>query len=215
VRRDGLPLPLGSGKPCELLAALLLHRNQPVTTEQIVDMLWPERPPANPSKTVHVYISRLRRALDVPSEQSLLETRTASYVLRVGPGQLDIDRFSTLVDAGREYLAAGDAARASPLLADALALWRADALADFRYAAFVQADVGQLEERRIEAIELAMEAELALGHHAAAVPRLKRLAAEHPLRERLHGHLMLALYRAGRQAEALSAYRRLRDTLDR
>jgi hypothetical protein len=135
--------------------------------------------------------------------------------VQLAPDQLDIDRFGALLEAGRERLAGNDPATAARLLADALALWRADALADFRYAAFVQADVAQLEERRIEAIELAMEAELALGRHAAAVPRLKRLAGEHPHRERLHAHLMLALYRAGRQAEALAAYRRLRDTLDR
>ena len=211
ARRDGQPLPIGSGKPRELLAALLLQRNQPVMTEQLVEMLWPEARPDEPSKTVHVYVSRLRRALGDP----ILRTEGAAYVLHVEPDQLDIDRFGALVEAGRERLVAGDPRAASRLFADALALWRAeDALTDVRYAAFAQADIAQLAERRLEAIELALEAELALGRHAAAVPRLKGLVDAHPLRERLHGYLMLALYRCGRQAEALAAYRRLRDTLD-
>jgi DNA-binding SARP family transcriptional activator len=211
ARRDGQPLSIGSGKPRELLAALLLHRNQPVTTEQLVEMLWPEERPDEPSKTVHVYVSRLRRAL----EQPILRTEGAAYVLHLEPDELDIDRFGALVDAGRERLRAGDPGAASRLLADALALWRAeDALTDLRYAAFAQPDIAELAERRLEALELALEAELALGHHAAAVPRLKGLVDQHPLRERLNGYLMLALYRCGRQAEALAAYRRLRDTLD-
>ena len=173
ARRDGLPLAIGSGKPRELLAALLLHRNQPVTTEQLVEMLWPDARPDEPSKTIHVYVSRLRRAL----ADAILRTEGAAYVLHVEPGQLDIDRFGTLVDAGRERLGAGDPCAAARLLADALALWRAeDALTDIRYAAFAQTDIAQLAEHRLEATELALEAELALGHHAAAVPRLKSLA---------------------------------------
>jgi DNA-binding SARP family transcriptional activator len=211
ARRDGLPLPIGSGKPRELLAALLLHRNQPVTTEQLVEMLWPDARPDEPAKTVHVYVSRLRRALTDP----ILQTEGAAYVLQVRPEQLDVDRFAALVDAGRERLGADDPRAASRLLEEALALWRAeDALTELRYAAFAQPDIEQLAERRLEASELALEAELALGRHAAAVPRLKGLVDRHPLRERLHGYLMLALYRCGRQAEALAAYRRLRDTLD-
>jgi DNA-binding SARP family transcriptional activator len=211
ARRNGQPLSIGSGKPRELLAALLLHRNQPVTTEQLVEMLWPEARPDEPSKTIHVYVSRLRRALEEP----ILRTEGAAYVLHLEPDQLDIDRFGALVDAGRERLRAGDPGTASRLLADALALWRAeDALTDLRYAAFAQPDIAQLAEQRLEALELAVEAELALGRHAAAVPRLKGLVDQHPLRERLNGYLMLALYRCGRQAEALAAYRRLRDTLD-
>ena len=207
-------MPLGGSRPKALLAALLLHRNEPVTTEQLIEMLWPDGGPAQPAKTIHVHVSRLRRALAEPHAPSLLETHTGSYVLRVGPGELDVDRFAELVADGRRALAAGDAATSSALLTEALALWRGKALADFTYEAFAQAEIGHLEELRLSAVELAVEADLALGRHASAVPRLERLTAEHPLRERLHGLMMLALYRCGRQADALAAYRRLRQTLD-
>ena len=207
-------MPLGGSRPKALLAALLLHRNEPVTTEQLIEMLWPDGRPEQPAKTIHVHVSRLRRALAEPSEPSQLETHTGAYVLRVGPGELDVDRFAELVAHGRRALAAGDAESASASLAEALGLWRGKALADFTYEAFAQAEIGQLEELRLSAIELAVDADLALGRHAGTVPRLERLAAEHPLREGLHGQLMLALYRCGRQADALAAYRRLRQTLD-
>jgi DNA-binding SARP family transcriptional activator len=207
-------VPLSGQRPRALLAALLIHRNEPVTTEQLVEMLWPDGGPEQPAKTIHVHVSRLRRALEEPSAPSILETRAGSYVLRVGPGELDVDRFGELVAQGRAALAAGDPASASQLLTEALGLWRGKALADFTYEAFAQPEIGHLEELRLAAVEAAVEADLALGRHAAAVPRLERLAAEHPMRERVHGQLMLALYRCGRQADALAAYRRLRHTLD-
>ena len=177
-------------------------------------MLWPDGGPEQPAKTIHVHVSRLRRALAEPPAPSLLETHTGSYVLRVGPGELDVDDFTALVAAGREALAAGDPAAASVSLTQALGLWRGKAFADFTYEPFAQAEIAQLEELRLGAVELAVEADLALGRHAMAVPRLERLTAEHPMRERMHGQLMLALYRCGRQADALAAYRRLRQTLD-
>ena len=207
-------MPLGGSRPKALLAALLLHRNEPVTTDQLIEMLWPDGGPEQPAKTIHVHVSRLRRALAEPPAPSLLETHAGSYVLRVGPGELDVDDFTTLVGAGREALAAGDPAAASVSLTQALGLWRGKAFADFTYEPFAQAEIAQLEELRLGAVELAVEVDLALGRHAMAVPRLERLTAEHPMRERMHGQLMLALYRCGRQADALAAYRRLRQTLD-
>jgi DNA-binding SARP family transcriptional activator len=207
-------VPLGGSRPKALLAALLLHRNEPVTTDQLIDMLWPDGGPEQPAKTIHVHVSRLRRALADPLAPSVLETHTGSYVLRVGPGELDVDRFTQLVAEGRDTLAAGDPAAASESLSAALGLWRGKALADFTYEPFAQAEIAHLEELRLGAVELAVDADLALGHHAMAVPRLERLTAEHPMRERMHGQLMLALYRCGRQADALAAYRRLRQTLD-
>ena len=207
-------MPLGGSRPKALLAALLLHRNEPVTTDQLMDMLWPEGGPEQPSKTIHVHVSRLRRALADPLAPSVLETHTGSYVLRVGPEELDIDRFAQLVADGRDALAAVDPAAASESLSLALGLWRGKALADFTYEPFAQAEIAHLEELRLGAVELAVDADLALGRHAMAVPRLERLTAEHPMRERMHGQLMLALYRCGRQADALAAYRRLRHTLD-
>ena len=214
ARREGLPVPLPGRRPRMLLAALLLRRNEPVTTEQLVEMLWPDAGPAQPAKAVHVQISRLRRALTGGPASSPLETRDGAYVLRVDADGVDVDRFSRLVADGRRALATGDPAAAALLLEQALELWRGAPLADFTYEAFAQAEIGHLEELRLSAIEAVADAELALGRHAAVVPRLERLAAEHPLRERLHGQLMLALYRCGRQADALAAYRRLRDTLD-
>ena len=201
--RDGdRVLNLGGPKPRALLAALLVHANEPVPAERLAMALWGEDAAADAVKTLHVHVSRLRKALGGGDS---LETAGGGYRLRVGPGELDAGRFEQLVADGRERLAAGDPERAAALLRDALALWRGSALAD------VDADgaaAARLEEQRLAALELRIEADLAGGRHGELVGELQELTASHPVRERLHGQLMLALYRSGRQADALDAYRR-------
>ena len=143
----------------------------------------------------------------------MLETRTPGYVLRVEPDALDLHRFERLVDEGRSLLTRGRAADAAERLRDALALWRGPALADFAYESFAQAAIARLEEMKLAAIELRIDADLALGRHDELVGELEALVTEHPLRERLRSYLMTALYRSGRQAEALEAYQDARRAL--
>lgn len=202
VDQDG-PLALGAPKQRALLAVLLLHRGQAVSTDRLIDEVWGERPPASANKLVQGYVSHLRKALG----DGLLVTEGRGYVLRVVPGQLDVDRFETLVAQGREALEQGDALTAAAVLRDALGVWRGPALADFAYEPFAQAEIARLEEARLGALEDRIDAELALGEHARLVGELEAFVREHPLRERFTGQLMLALYRSGRQAEALETYR--------
>lgn len=208
VEHDQL-LALGGPKQRALLAILLLHRGEVVSTERLSDELWGERPPASAAKTVQAYVSNLRRALG----DGLLVTRGHGYLLDVEPGQVDASRFDELVKEGRRALQACDPRVAAEQLHCALALWRGSALADFAYEEFCQSEVGRLEEAKLAALEDRIDADLALGEHAALVPELDSLAREHPLRERFQGQLMLALYRAGRQADALERYQRARHRL--
>jgi DNA-binding SARP family transcriptional activator len=206
---NGRELPLGAPKQRAVLALLLLRRNELVPTATVVDLLWGERPPATAVKAVQVYVSQLRKALG----DDAVETRPLGYALRVEPGTLDAATFEELLARGRGLLDEGDAAEASAVLRRALGLWRGPALSDFRYDAFARDETGRLEELRFVALEHRLEADLALGRHAEAVPELEALVREHPLRESLRGLLMLALYRAGRQADALAAYQEARTTL--
>jgi DNA-binding SARP family transcriptional activator/ABC-type branched-subunit amino acid transport system substrate-binding protein/streptogramin lyase len=203
------PLLLGGPKQRALLAVLLLHRGEVVSTDRLIDWLWGERPPASAVKTVQVYISNLRKALG----DGLLVTRGRGYALAVEAGQLDLDRFGALVASGSRALQAGDANVAGRRLREALALWRGPPLADFTYEAFAQSEIARLEETRLAALEERIEADLALGEHAALIGELEALVRQHALRERLQGQLMLALYRSGRQAEALERYRQARRKL--
>jgi DNA-binding SARP family transcriptional activator len=205
VEHDHL-LALGGPK---LLAILLLHRGEVVSTDRLSDELWGERPPASAAKTVQAYVSNLRRALG----DGLLVTRGHGYLLRTARGQLDVDRFEALVDAGRTAFADGDAGRSSERLREALALWRGPPLADFAYEPFAQAEAARLGEERLAALEDRIDADLALGRHATLVGELEALVHEHPLRERLQSQLMLALYRSGRQADALERYQQARRKL--
>lgn len=198
-------LPLGGPKQRSLLALLLLHPNEAVSTDELVDRLWGERPPATAPKIVQVQVWRLRKALGGDA----LATRPPGYVLRIGPDELDLTRFERLVGEAR----AAQPAEAARKLRAALALWRGAPLADLAYESFVAAEVARLEELRLVALEERIGADLALGGHAELVPELEALCAEHPLRERPRAQLMLALYRSGRQAEALEAYRRARELL--
>ena len=176
----------------------------------MIDELWGERPPDTATKTVQVYVSRLRKALG----DGVLVTRDGGYALELNGDAVDADRFARLASEGRRALDGGDPRGARETLTAALDLWRGPPLADLAYASFAQADLARLEELRLVALEDRAEADLALGHHAALVPELEALVREHPTRERLRGELMLALYRSGRQVEALESYREAQRTLD-
>jgi YVTN family beta-propeller protein len=209
ITEEDRPVVLGAAKQRALLAALLVHANEVVSSERLVDELWGERPPATAAKGLQVYVSQLRRLLG----EGRLETRGHGYVLRVEPGALDAERFQALLDEGREALAAGEAERASERLGRALAQWRGAALADVAYEQFAQAEIARLEELRLIALEERIEADLTLGRHLALVAELEGLVRAEPLRERPRAQLMLALYRSGRQADALEAYQDARREL--
>jgi DNA-binding SARP family transcriptional activator len=206
---DGGPTaPIGTGRQRARLALLVLHANETLTSDRLIGELWGESPPPSAVKMLHNQISALRRALG----DGRLETHGHAYRLAVRPGERDLDRFDDLVTRGRAALDA-DPEGAAELLRRALALWRGPPLADLAYEPFAIAEIGRLEERRWTAFEMRIDAELALGRHAEAVPELEAAVTAQPPRERLHGRLMLALYRSGRQAEALQADRRARRTL--
>ena len=206
---DGRELPLGGAKQRALLAILLLRPNELVPTPRLVDELWGEQPPATAVKTVQVFVSNLRKALGDGS----LETQPGGYLLRVAPRTLDREQFELLVEEGRRLLAAGSAEAAGRRLREALSLWRGPPLADFQYETFARNEIGRLDELRLAACELRLEADLALGRHAEVVGELEALVRDHPLRERPRALLMLALYRSGRQADALAVYQETRGLL--
>jgi DNA-binding SARP family transcriptional activator len=206
---EGGEVPLGGPKPRALLALLLLHLNEVVPADRLIDELWGEGSPEHAATALRVNVARLRKALP----RDVVATRSPGYVLRVEPDALDLHRFERMADEGRSLLARDLAAEASARLQDALSLWRGPALADFAYESFAQPAIARLEEIRLAAIELRMDADLALGRHDELVGELEALVAEHPLRERLRRALMTALYRSGRQAEALDAYREARRVL--
>jgi predicted ATPase/DNA-binding SARP family transcriptional activator len=210
VRANGRAAALGGVKPRGLLAMLLLHANEAVSAERLALALWGEEAPVGAVKTVQVHVSRLRRALEDPD---LLMTTPAGYRLRVRPGELDVERFEQRVADGRGALADGEPEGASALLREALELWRGPALAEVSALPFAPAEIARLEEQHLEALELLVEADLAIGRHAELIGELHQLTGEHPWRERLHAQLMLALYRSGRQADALEAYRHAREVL--
>ena len=212
VRAQGRPLAVAGGRQRALLALLLLRAGEPVSRDRLIADLWGERPPAGAVKTVQAVVSRLRRALG--GEASRLVTGAAGYRLRVEPDELDLARFERLCEDGRRALAAGRPGRAAARLHAALEEWRGPALADVAFEPFAPPEVARLEELRAAAVEDRVEADLALGRGVELVAELEVLVAREPLRERLHGQLMLALYRAGRQGEALDAYRDAVRTLD-
>ncbi len=207
----GRRVPLRGEKQRALLAALLIRANEVVPEDVLLHELWGGTPPGSGKAALRVRVSQLRRTLGDGGAR--LVTRAPGYVLEAAEGELDARRFETLLAEGREARLAGDAARAVEVLQTALALWRGPPLADVAYEAFAQAEIARLRELRLTAVEELAEAELALGRHVPLVARLEALVAEHPLRERLRGQLMTALYRSGRQAEALAAYRAGREKL--
>jgi DNA-binding SARP family transcriptional activator len=209
VRRGGEAVILGGARQRALLALLCLHRDTVVAVDRIVDELWGESPPPTARHMVEVYVSKLRKLIGA----DVLATRPPGYLLQVDPEQVDVERFERLLAEGKEALDAGDPALAASTLADALAFWRGPPLADFVYEPFAQAEIARLEESRLLSEEVRIDAELELGRGAELVGDLEELVAQAPFRERFRAQLMLALYRAGRQADALAAYRSARDIL--
>ncbi len=196
---DGRSLPLGGVKQRAVLALLLLEAGRVVSTDRLIDALWSGEPPAAATASLHNFVSQLRRSLGAET----IETRPPGYLMRLDAGQLDLANVRRLVDEART----SDPLRRARLLGDALSLWRGEPLAELAYEAFAQGEIARLVELRLALEEERAEAELALGHHGELVRDLEALVREHPLRERLRGQLMLALYRSGRQAEALETYR--------
>ena len=216
VGDDGRELVLGGRMPRAVLALLLLRANEVVSSDQLVEELWAGAPPASGAKGLHVHVSRLRRALSAghsdPDGERLVTT-AGGYVLRVGPEELDVQRCERLIGEGRSLLAAGRPDQALAALSGAVELWRGDALADFQYDAFAQGEIARLGELRAAVLEERIAVEMLLGREAQVLGELERLVRDYPYRERLRGQLMLALYRTGRQAEALGAYRAARSAL--
>jgi DNA-binding SARP family transcriptional activator len=200
VVEEGRPLTLGGPRQRALLAMLLTRANEVVSNDRLIDELWGARPPRTATNALQYHVSQLRKTLG-PSKA--IVTREPGYLLRVAPHELDLLRFEQLVEEARQ--APGD--HASRLLHDALGLWRGPALADLAGEPFMQAEILRLEELRLAALEWRIETDLALGRHRELVGELEVLVHEHPLRERPRAQLMLALYRSGRQAEALDLYR--------
>jgi class 3 adenylate cyclase/tetratricopeptide (TPR) repeat protein len=206
VRDRGRRLPLGGGKQRALLGVLLLHSNKPVSTGRIVDELWGEHPPARAPKLVQGYIMGLRKALGA----GRLVTQAPGYLVRVEDGELDLVDFERLAAEARTEPEPG---RSAERLREALGLWRGPALADLRLEGLAGNDAERLNDLRLAAVLDRIDADLAVGRHAQLVGELEALVAEHPLRERPRAQLMLALYRSGRQAEALDVYRATRQLL--
>jgi YVTN family beta-propeller protein len=213
VSADGHVIDIGGPRLRTLLVILLLRANESVPRDVLVHELWGEQPPASAQGNLDVYVSRLRKALGAHANGSALVTRPGAYSLRVEEGRLDARRFERLVEQGRAALARGAPDQAAARLRAALKLWRGQALADLADGPGPRVEAIRLEEMRLSAIEDRVEADLALGRNADIVGDLEALVAVYPLRERLRGHLMIALYRSGRQAEALAAYQAARRKL--
>ena len=213
VTAGGQPLPVQGARTRAVLAMLLVHANQVVPADRLIVELWPGQPADRAAASLQVRVSELRKALRAAGEADRLVTRPPGYLLRVVPGELDAPRFEQLARDGETALAAGDGALAARRLDEALGLWRGPALADVDDVPFAQAEARRLEEQRLAALESRAEARLACGRHRELIAELEALTAAHPLRERLWSQRMLALYRAGRQADALRAYRELRAIL--
>ena len=211
VLRDGVELDVRGGGPRVLLARLLSGRNAPVTVDQLIEAVWPEDGdrPQEPVKALQVIVSRVRTAIGPDA----IQTRDGAYLLRVAEGACDADRFAALARSGRQALEARDAGRAAALLQEGLSLWHGEALSEYSYRDWAQAEIAHLEELRLAAEETYAQAELARGRHTDLVPRLEQLAVAHETREPTHALLMLALYRCGRHKEALDAFTRLRKAL--
>jgi len=201
---SGQPVKLRAGRERALLAVLALRRGEVVSTDALVDALWGETPPPTAAKALQGYVSHLRRILESAGESGVLVTQPPGYVLRLGDGTADAARFEALAAHGwRQLDDDPDAALAT--FEGALALWRGPALGEFAFSEFAQREIHRLDELRLETVKGRFEGLLRLGRHGAVVAELEARVNEHPLRERLRGQLMLALYRSGRRAEALEA----------
>src|SRR5215216_4816984 len=194
---DGRTLPLGPPKQRAVLAMLAVRPGHTVSVDELAEGLWGEHPPASAPKMVQLYISHLRRAIE--GDGAAIATHGRGYALELADDRVDAVRFERLVDEGKAD--------------EALALWHDDPLSDLRSEPFAPAEIRRLEKLRARALEAAVDEQLAAGRHREVLARIDELVAEHPLRERLHAQRMLALYRSGRQADALAAYRGARATL--
>src|SRR6266542_1449415 len=205
ARRAGRPLRLGSIKHRMLLAKLLLHANQVISTDELIDTVWGEQPPPTVRQSLQNHVAALRRVIEqagTPAGQPrTLLTRDPGYLLQVDPDQIDLHRFRRMVDQGRAALEGGERRTATKLLHEAVA------------AGVSWPELAGIDELEIGAVEARIEADLVAGRHAELIGELESLIRLHPLREHLHGQMMLALYRSGRQADALGAYRHARRTL--
>ena len=204
VSDEAGPLLIGGRKQRAVLALLLLEAGRVVSTDRLIAALWGDRPPRTAATSLHNFVSQLRKTLG----SGVLETVPPGYRLNVEPGQLDLEEFETLVESARRE----PAERAAKLRA-ALALWRGPPLGDFTFEPFAEQHIAYLEERRLSVLEERIDADLEVGRHRDLVGELEGLVQDHPLRERLRGQYMLALYRAGRQAEALEAFQDVRRRL--
>jgi DNA-binding SARP family transcriptional activator len=210
VTDGGRVIELGARRQRQLLAILVLHANEVVSADRLIDDLWAAEPPATAAKTLQVYVSRLRNLL---GRDDVIVTRSGGYLLVVEADAIDAIRFERLAAGARAKRSAGDVDAAAADLDEALALWRGSPLVEFAYESFAGAAISRLEELRVAALEERIDLDLLRGGHAALIGDLEALIGEYPLRERLWSQLMLALYRSGRQAEALEAYRRARTAL--
>ncbi|HYL39930.1 MAG TPA: BTAD domain-containing putative transcriptional regulator, partial [Candidatus Binatus sp.] len=209
---DGRAIALGGVKQRALLALLVLHANEVVSRDALIDELWGERPPLHAEHSIVVYVSRLRKALAAPGadELSTLGTEAGGYVLRVDPAQIDVQRFERGLEQAGRALAAGAVRDAADMLRGVCAEWRGSPLSDLATEPFAEGESSRLEELRLAALGSRIDAELLLGRHAELVPELESLVRRNPLNERLCAQLMVALYRSGRQARALEVYQTTR-----
>src|SRR5207253_3773418 len=209
---EGEPVPLGRLKERLVLAVLLLHANEFVSRERLIDELWGSSPPPTARKAVNVYISQLRRAL-ARNGGDRIATEDGGYRISVGADELDVLHLRRLLASARERAAAGELQAAAEPLREALALWRGPTLGGLLLESHGRDEVAQLDELRLTALMDRIACDLALGRHEDVLGELHVLVGEHPLRERLRTQQILALYRADRQAEALEAYQQARDVL--
>jgi DNA-binding SARP family transcriptional activator/tetratricopeptide (TPR) repeat protein len=212
VRAAGVVRPVQRGKQRVLLAALLLNANRVVSLDEIAEVFWGFAPPPSARVTTQNYVVRLRKAL-ADTGGSRISTQVHGYLIHVGADELDVARFEALLGAARAAVRDSSWKRASAEASSGLSLWRGEPLADVDSETLAARDVPRLAELRLQALEIRIEADLHLGRHAEVIAELQRLIRDHPMRERLHGLLMLALYRDGRQAEALAAYQHVRRLL--
>jgi DNA-binding SARP family transcriptional activator len=210
VSRQEEKISIDAGRQRTVLTTLLLEGNHVVSLDRLAWQLWGELPPPRAKSTIQSLVFRLRKTLDHSTDRPVLITMRPGYLLVMSRAQLDVNRFNDLARHGRNALLAGELSGASTSLRQALALWRGDPLADVSGVGFQQVEVPCLREQWLQAVEDRIEVDLLLGRHAELIVELPTLIIRHPLRERLYGQLMLALYRAGRQAEALDVFQELR-----
>jgi len=214
---NGSAIRLDSGKQRVLLSALLAAPNEVVPLERLIEWCWPRRPPRSATATVQAHVCRLRRAIEPHrpawASPEVLVWQSPGYLLRIAPGQLDMQCFEHLIAAGRAALERDDPVGAADSLGRALALWRGPPLADLAHIDAAQPTLARLEALRLSALTTRIDADLRLGREQALIPELSALVRRHPYDERLCGQLMVALYRSGRQAESLEVYERIRYTL--